>query len=701
MKAAVALLLAMFGVAIAVAERSNPLGKALELLGDLSAKIAKEGEKEAKAYKEYFEWCDDVSKNTQFAIKTATSQKETLEAKISSLSADVEVAGTKIAELASALATSASELKNATTIREKEAADFKANEGELMEVVDTLGRAVSVLEREKQKSPSSFAQLDNRDMASVLSSLGAVVDAAAFSSADRQKLVALVQSRQAVEADDGELGAPSAAAYTSKSGSIVDVLEDLKEKAETELGDLRKAEVSSAHNYKMLKQSLEDQSAADTKDMEEEKASKAAAEEGKASATGDLAVATKALKSSEEALKSSGNSCMQTAADHEATVKARDEELKVIAEATEVLKSTSGGAAERTYSFLQVASGTAAPEVVQIVKRLARQHHSAALAQLASRIAAVIRYGGAGTEDPFAKVKGLIQDLIGKLEKEAGSEATEKAFCDEEMAKTEAKKSELDSDVSKLTTKIDQAASKSAVLKEEVQELQEELAALAKEKAEADKMRMEAHADYVEAKKDLEVGLGGVRKSLSVLRDYYASKEDGDSSLLQDDKRFDAFMQQPALPAKHTKATGAGTSIIGILEVIESDTATLLAKEESDEASAQTAYEQLTQETKVETASKNQDVKYKTQESKSLDTAIAELSSDRENTNTELAAVMEYYGELKQRCIAKPETYEDRKQRREAEIEGLKRALAVLEDEAAFVQRKRKGFRMRSALVQR
>ena len=41
---------------------------------------------------------------------------------------------------------------------------------------------------------------------------------------------------------------------------------------------------------------------------------------------------------------------------------------------------------------------------------------------------------------------------------------------------------------------------------------------------------------------------------------------------------------------------------------------------------------------------------------------------------------------LTAQCVAKPETYEERKGRREAEINSLKDALEVLESEAAFVQ---------------
>merc|ERR1711933_124364 len=100
----------------------------------------------------------------------------------------------------------------------------------------------------------------------------------------------------------------------------------------------------------------------------------------------------------------------------------------------------------------------------------------------------------------------------------------------------------------------------------------------------------------------------------------------------------------------------------------------------------------ISQENEVTKTTKEQDVKYKTQESKSLDKTAAEYSADRDTANTELAAVDEYYAKIKDRCIAKPETYEDRKARREAEIKGLKSALSILEDETALVQRKPRSF---------
>merc|ERR1719265_2138669 len=228
-------------------------------------------------------------------------------------------------------------------------------------------------------------------------------------------------------------------------------------------------------------------------------------------------------------------------------------------------------------------------EVLTAVQNLAKKQHSSALAQLASRLGAVVKYGGGAGEDVFTKIKGMISDMIAKLEKEAEDDATEKAYCDEEMAKTEAKHSELEADLKKVTAKIDKAAATSAKRKEEVKELQAELAVLAKEQSQLDAIRSEEHGDYSTAKAELEAGINGVQKALGVLRDYY-----GGASFVQGD--FSSMMQQPAMPEKHAKAGGAGSSIINLLEVCESDFSSNLAKEETQEADAVSEYEKVTQE---------------------------------------------------------------------------------------------------------
>merc|ERR1719498_1647003 len=129
-----------------------------------------------------------------------------------------------------------------------------------------------------KKNPAALAQIESSNTEKLLKTLSTVIDAAAFPATDQKKLAALVQSQQSSDSDDDDQGAPAAATYKSHSTNIFDMLEDLKEKAEGQLSDLRKAESTAKHNYNMLKQSLQDQMEADTKDMNEEKTFKASTE---------------------------------------------------------------------------------------------------------------------------------------------------------------------------------------------------------------------------------------------------------------------------------------------------------------------------------------------------------------------------------------------------------------------------------------
>jgi chromosome segregation ATPase len=170
----------------------NPLSKTIELLDSLSAKITAEGDAEAKAYKEYVEWCDDASGNLRYEIKTGAAKVEDLQATISKSMADIGSSNDKIEDLAGAIAADEKELKEASSVRAKEAADFAASEAELVDAIDTLDRAVMVLEKEMKKNPAALAQVDAAsNVNKMLKSLSVVIDAAAFPVTDQQKLVAL------------------------------------------------------------------------------------------------------------------------------------------------------------------------------------------------------------------------------------------------------------------------------------------------------------------------------------------------------------------------------------------------------------------------------------------------------------------------------------------------------------------------------
>jgi len=204
---AVSLSAALLASASAENEKSNPMSSVISLVDNLVAKVNKDGEAEQKAYNDYFEWCDDTAKNADYAIETAQKEKAELEAKIGELAANIQAGDSKIEELAGAIAADQAELKDATVIRKKEAGDFSNSENEIMEAIDALSRAVGILGKEMAKHPAAFAQVDSKNINSVVQALSVVLDAAAFPSSDQKKLVAFVQAQQNDEDDDA--GAPA------------------------------------------------------------------------------------------------------------------------------------------------------------------------------------------------------------------------------------------------------------------------------------------------------------------------------------------------------------------------------------------------------------------------------------------------------------------------------------------------------------
>jgi len=649
---------ATFAVAlagVAQAEEANPIEKIIQMIGDLETKIIKEGEDAQKVYEEFSEWCEDTSKDLMFEIKTGKGEVADLNAAIEKEAANIQVQESKIEELAGSIATDEADLKAATEIRDKEQATFEAEEKDLVETVDILERAIGIIEKE-MSGGASMMQLTKAG--TITEVLGWMVQAQSLSGSDAHKLTALIQSSNDDEAD----GAPDPAAYENQSGGIIDTMNDLLEKSQTQLDSTRATETANLQNFEMLKQSLTDEIKFANKEMDEAKKSKAESEEAKATAEGDLEVTSKSLSEDVKALADLHHNCMTKASDFEAEVTSRGEELKALATAKKIIKETTSGASGQSYGFLQMSSSNS--DAVRFVRQLSKKQRSSVLAQLASRMASEVRFGTGSQADIFAKIKGLITDMVEKLEAEAEADATKKAYCDKELAETNTKKDDKTAEIEKLAAKIEQQTAQSAKLKEEIATLESELAALMREQAEMDKIRAEEKAQWEVNSAEMEKGLNGIKLALKVLNEYYAKADKA-----------------------HSSGDGASTGIIGLLEVCESDFSKGLTEMNAAEETAQNTYEQESKENEIEKVTKGQDVKYKTKEATGLDKSNAELTSDKENVEVELSAVNEYLKKIEDECIAKPETYEDRKARREAEIAGLKEALTVLENETAFIQK--------------
>merc|ERR1719159_2378846 len=165
--------------------------------------------------------------------------------------------------------------------------------------------------------------------------------------------------------------------------------------------------------------------------------------------------------------------------------------------------------------------------------------------------------------------------MIAKLLKEAEEEATQKAFCDTEMGKSKTSQSEKTATLDKLSARIDGASSTIAENTEAIKTLEAEIAAIDKAQAEATEIRTTESADNQAAISDFRQSADAVIAAMGVLKSFYEG-----AALLQ------TSSSKSGRPSFGGAKTDAGSGIISVLEVAESDFTRLLAETETAEDAA-------------------------------------------------------------------------------------------------------------------
>merc|ERR1719160_1797565 len=255
------------------------------------------------------------------------------------------------------------------------------------------------------------------------------------------------------------MGAGQAKGYEFQSGGIVEMLEDLKEKFEDERRHLEKDEVGSEHAFELLCMDLDQTVERATKARTAKASTKAAREEAAAQAKGDLSDTTSSRDEDSAYLSALDAQCSQKSSDFESRQELRDEELEAIDKAIEIVASPElAGAAEKNLTpggsafSLALRGGAVAPvqrQVAAFIEARASKLNSRVLSMLAIKIG----------ENPFAKVKKMIDEMITKLIEQANEEATHKGWCDTEMAKNTQTRETKTDEINTLTAKADKLSS--------------------------------------------------------------------------------------------------------------------------------------------------------------------------------------------------------------------------------------------------
>merc|ERR1719316_2053122 len=553
--------------ALVAVESVSPVQKVIELLGECKAKVKKDLAAEAAVMEEYTTFCDDELKEKGYAIETAGREIGDLMATIEDSKATITEKSDEISELGTFIAAKDKELADATAARQGKNEEFVAAEKELVKSIDECSRAVVALEKGMAFLQGGRKREAKEQLKAVKMAMTDILAAIAIDTDSTRKLKSFIQTANTdSDEDDLTLKQPQAkqVAYESKSGGIIEAVKEMQAKAEGELSELRKGEMASAHEFKMLEQSLTGEISHNQDKASSATKAKAAAEETLATSEGDL-VATKKTKAADEEYSANLKTECETAASEWASRQASAKaEMGAIDKASEILSSgvtalVQTGAHKKSLDDdsddeEDDPQSALRQKLITKIQRLGRKFHSFGLMQLAS----------VASSDPFVKIRGLIEDMIEKLLKEAREEATQKAFCDKEMGASKKSQAEKTATIDKLQARIDGNSATIAELEEAVKTLEAEVADIDKAQSEATKIRTEEKTDNLAAIKDFRDSANAVVAAMGVLKSFYEG-----GALIQ------TSSQKSTRPEFGGAKTDAGSSIISVLEVAESDFTTL------------------------------------------------------------------------------------------------------------------------------
>jgi hypothetical protein len=288
-------------------------------------------------------------------------------------------------------------------------------------------------------------------------------------------------------------------------------------------------------------------------------------------------------------------------------------------------------------------------------------------------------------EDHFVKVRGMIKDMIAKLEADAAAEGDQKAWCDSEMEKATSKRDEnigeMEGDLAAKTT----AESKVAKLNEEIQTLLTEIAELNKSLNEATQLRGKEKAENTKTLADATAGLAGVKKAMKILKDFYDNafvqthvaykppKGDASGNTVGD-------LAPDSFSGDFAGNQDAATGIIGQLDVIKSDFEGTIDATKTAEDDAESEFQDYKTDTETDVSDKESLVKTKEGEVDTETAAASDAKADlKEHTELKSDALAEL-AKLKPACVDTGSDYEEKVARREQEIESLKNAYIIFDE---------------------
>jgi len=648
-------------------DKNRPVTKVINLLKDMQAQLEKEQKEDEEVYERVACWCETNDKEKTDAISDAEARITDLTSNIEEATASSARLNTEIKNLEAEIGKNQEALGKATAIREKELAEFTAEEKDMLQSIGALKSAVTVL----SKHHSSFAQVPEETLLDIAATvqdqfrihkrllMGVVTPS------QRKALSAFMQAPgEFLDSDQ----AAFKQSYAPQSGEIFGILKQMKETFETNLSASQKEELQNQAAYEDLKAAKEMEIKAGEEQKDTKTQELANTDSKLSQAKLDLEDTRNSLTADQKFLMNLKETCQQTDTEWEERQKARQEEIQACSQALAILSNDDAhDTFTKTFNFVQVAEkrdGATRDRAAALLRKTAKQLNDPQLLALATKV----------RMDVFAKVQAAIDGMVEELLKEKADEIKLKDFCveglNENQKAQELKARDIDdltAEIAQLTSSIDELAQSISGLQAEVAEMQLQLKRAGEDRELENKDFQATVADQRETQKLL-------TSALNVLKAVYAKK------FLQTGA---ATQRQPAGPPpppgfKEYKQAGGAGGVLGMIEQIIADTKTLEADAIKAETDAQKAYEAVVKDTNASIEQKTRDITNKTGEKAKAEADKTAAEEGKDSALNEQQMNKNEEADLHKSCDFTMKNFDIRQASRDQEVEALRQAKSIL-----------------------
>jgi len=647
--------------------KNRPVSKVITLLKDMLKQLEKEAEEDEEIYDKVACWCETNDKEKTKAIADAEAKIADLTVKIEELTAASARLNTEIKNLEKEVAANQEALDQATAIREKQLAEFNAEEKDLLESISALKAAITVLSKHHG---GSLLQMPRSHILGVAATLQhemqkhAALLQGVLTHSERKTASAFIQAPE----DYFDASPTFKQSYAPQSGEIFGILRQMKETFEANLSDAQKEELANQKAYEDLKAAKEAEIAAGQAQIDTKTQELADTDEKLAQAKEDIEDTRNSLAADEQFLMMLKEKCQMTDKEWEERQKTRQLEMEAVSKALAIL---SGDDAHDLFTktfnpaLLQEESSIQSKRRVQaskLLKAVADKHNSPRLATLAYKVRL----------DAFTRVKKAIDDMIAQLLKEKADEIKHKDFCVDEFNTNQLQTEKKEREKQDLLAKIEDLELTIKTLAEEIESLKAQIAEMQVQLKRAGENREKENKEFQMTVADQRETQKLLQAALNVLSEFYGKKA---AALLQ--------KQEPVGPPpppgfEAYKKNAASGGVMSMIQQIISDAKAMEAEAIRSEEDAQKAYEDFVKETNASIETKSKEIVNKSELKAKAETDLVETKEAKEAVMLELEQLSNYNAQLHQSCDFVLKNFDLRQTARDEEVEALRQAKAIL-----------------------